>query len=1189
MVHSRIIEAINSNKLVFFVGSGFSRNLGFPNWKELVIAFLEDLSKDYPEIKKLNEFYTTSNFMGEIEVLDKIIDHKYRVLKILDKQFSLDVSNHKLNRHKKLGSISSKIITTNYDKALELANSEFQKIEYNNDFRLGELSNTDKYIFKIHGCIDNPADCILFREDYDDFYSTDSSYLSAQEELKKIISDYTIIFLGFSLTDPYVKKQFEYVQTIYRGLKNKPFMITTDEKLELKETEILKIEDWDGGLDNFLESLLDIKHGHENTAASLLVEEKIDNIVKISTDTKVIKIAILIPNPINKSFRYDLNKIIKPFNQFRVFIDYFHLSIDTVNELEEYQYIFIFTNNMQNKIYVEDEYLSSKLITLETLESEMFIENLKGLFIFTDKEFKFTSKNLNSPIVVCKFNEKEFNKLIFKFFKRREIPTSSVQTINFSIENLIKLPQGKKQVNYKKTSLPSEIDSKNLFNFIGRVSDLESLCRKILSLLDGQILTIKASGGLGKTTIIKKLAVEFAERNQFSEGIHFIDCEHIGDFNTFEYKISQCFDLDNSMNLKEHIQLNGLRINKLLILDNFESLLYLEDKNKIKELVAFICDYITVVTTSREWIGFEFEEQFELRAFTTDEGVSLFQKYYTYPIREKEIKVLRSDILENLLNNNPLAIKIITSNIPKSKNMFILKDELEEDFFNTTTLGIEDIFGESVDENIERSNSLYQSINYSYSKLSNKESLLFELLSLFPDGIHMKNFLDFFNDKSQKLTDKEIKSLENKSLIQISSGFIKLQSIVGRFASHKLSKRNNNEETFYYTRAYEYNRFMFTFLGKMKKNLNLSEKNELEIFDKNIENFFKSLEYLRYVKEDKFELLVYVLRLMYYFNIISQRPRSILHLKSLKEFFSEIENSNLLIDATCMQLGFMDGNFKQISKKASENIPLDFALNLYFQNSENIVKEQIFFRILEIHRYGNEHYVLNKFVENNFYDEEIFFDFLFTLGMYDQLVKYYDFEEMHDKDFFYFEVLANLGKIDAEGLDRQIEKTYIKDHLTLMQLNYIKAKMGLIENKDKVKKLVVINPYTIGLKDMIYAFNEPDFEKAYKLYKKAISNLEHIKYYYVEAIFYFSKFLYVNNSQECNEWVNLGKKLATSYNYNFLIYKFDTLSDNQTSTYKPSFISNEINSIELLLNRELEKNSPKAGNKIKNTNSLVVI
>ena len=37
--------------------------------------------------------------------------------------------------------------------------------------------------------------------------------------------------------------------------------------------------------------------------------------------------------------------------------------------------------------------------------------------------------------------------------------------------------------------------------------------------------------------------------------------------------------------------------------------------------------------------------------------------------KEYDIKFLRTEILENMLNNNPLAIRLVTSNLPKNKNL----------------------------------------------------------------------------------------------------------------------------------------------------------------------------------------------------------------------------------------------------------------------------------------------------------------------------------------------------------------------------------------------------------------------------------------------------------------------------------------------------------------------------------------
>ena len=45
-----------------------------------------------------------------------------------------------------------------------------------------------------------------------------------------------------------------------------------------------------------------------------------------------------------------------------------------------------------------------------------------------------------------------------------------------------------------------------------------------------------------------------------------------------------------------------------------------------------------------------------------------------------------------MLNNNPLAIRLVTSNLPKNKNLKTLKNELENNFFDLTSKDIENIF-----------------------------------------------------------------------------------------------------------------------------------------------------------------------------------------------------------------------------------------------------------------------------------------------------------------------------------------------------------------------------------------------------------------------------------------------------------------------------------------------------------------
>jgi len=68
---------------------------------------------------------------------------------------------------------------------------------------------------------------------------------------------------------------------------------------------------------------------------------------------------------------------------------------------------------------------------------------------------------------------------------------------------------------------------------------------------ENKLLTIKGSGGIGKTSIISKLGIELAERGYFEKGIFFVTCNPIQSFENFEFEISQCFNLTSSKFLRE--------------------------------------------------------------------------------------------------------------------------------------------------------------------------------------------------------------------------------------------------------------------------------------------------------------------------------------------------------------------------------------------------------------------------------------------------------------------------------------------------------------------------------------------------------------------------------------------------------------------------------------------------------------
>ncbi|WP_136607483.1 SIR2 family protein [Paenibacillus dokdonensis] len=1132
-MNAHIIDALKKNKLILFIGSGFSKPLGFPDWNGLITKILSEISREETKYQVLIDGLA-SNMFSSLEVLDKIKDKKKDIYSVLDKEIDRPLNNMNLELHKKVGRVSSKIITTNYDRLLEEA-TKYKKIVFDNTYHIANISEIDNFILKLHGCIESPDKCILFQDDYEELYSE----TPAIEKLRSLISDHTILFIGFSLSDEYVRKQFDYIYNIYKGYTKNHYLLTTDKNTNFDGVSSIVIDSW-SEIEVFFDQLIEAKENILQTSAAIEVINEGGNITDIKEKTYPLemKFALLISAPIDREDRYTFEEVLKYFAKYNVIVDCFHLSIDTLHNIEDYDYILVFTNIIKNKLLIEDQYLKSKLISLQEFEGNLMIEKLKGLFIFVDKEPSLDSENITLPITLLLLNE--LNSFVFKIFQKKSLNllNEKSQIINIDLFNLTSLTKGNSKIKMLseegKVKLSQNIDAKNLINFIGRKTDLEDIIRKIIDTTK-QILTIKGSGGIGKTSIVKKVALELYARGYFNDGINFIDCESIKNYQSFEYKLAQCFDLDSSLNLKDHISDNNMRKNALIILDNFEPLLYIEDNDLIKNLITFICDYSNVVITSREWIGFEFEEGHELRAFTNEEAFQLFTKYYKSAISEFDTKILKEEILDKLLNNNPLAIKLITKNIPKTKSMTQLKNELETNFFTITEAGYNDIFDGKVDANIERSKSLYQSIAYSFNKLLPNEKLLFEILSLFPDGIHMNNIRAFFSQgeykwDSKKVTDKEITALENKSLIEINKGFIELQSILGRFAGHEFLKRSDKEKIDYYQRAFNLNAYLIEMLRSRKEGM---DSWHLQVFDQNIGNNLKCLDYLFEFEGDKRKKLDYIDSIDIYFNITEQAEEFHKKLEKIKHNFSDIENAELYLSCLIINSRYYAGDFENAYIELSKLLPIE---KLYSLDINVPLEKKIMSTAMNVYNYSNYGEIRKLIISKGYDYPEFLFAMLFHAGEYTKSLDL----KITEGEFYLFEIQYNTNSIDKDRLEEYIGSLYKKRYAEIMQTNYIKAKLGEIDKKT-VDKLVVTNPYTQGLKSLMYAFLENDTASARSFYLNAIKNLEHIKYYYIEAIYYYSKFLLSLEIGEGNEWLRKGKELARINHYRVLIHKFDCL------------------------------------------------
>ena len=222
-IPNELSKAIINNKLILFLGAGISINESLPSWKKIVENLLDNQDCD---IEKASSFKAalSDDVMSPLEILEKIKKHRKYVLESFEK--NLNIENSESEIFKMLGNISKRFITTNFDKLIEQNTNIKLVITQDSSYNLSKVDTNDNYIIKIHGDLDRLDSCIIFEDQYKDLYENDKL---ATFQLKKLISQYNFLFIGFSFNDPYVNELFQLISNLMDGFGPKHFMVTTND------------------------------------------------------------------------------------------------------------------------------------------------------------------------------------------------------------------------------------------------------------------------------------------------------------------------------------------------------------------------------------------------------------------------------------------------------------------------------------------------------------------------------------------------------------------------------------------------------------------------------------------------------------------------------------------------------------------------------------------------------------------------------------------------------------------------------------------------------------------------------------------------------------------------------------------------------------------------------------------------
>ncbi len=201
-VPSEIKEAVNNGTLAVFIGAGVSRIIGCDGWDALAKKLLNKChEKDIINFKDLNTLSQISDHKKTITIChhlfknnghtDDFFEEMKSSLKEGDDRPNINIPNI----YDDIINLGGLFITTNADTHFDRLFNRPNILYNTSNFEANRLDNTNLY--HIHGSIIYPNSLIFTVSDYMKRYS-DPEF---QEFLQKIFDKYTVLFLGYGLSE----------------------------------------------------------------------------------------------------------------------------------------------------------------------------------------------------------------------------------------------------------------------------------------------------------------------------------------------------------------------------------------------------------------------------------------------------------------------------------------------------------------------------------------------------------------------------------------------------------------------------------------------------------------------------------------------------------------------------------------------------------------------------------------------------------------------------------------------------------------------------------------------------------------------------------------------------------------------------------------------------------------------------
>ena len=270
-IPQRLKEAIENDELVLFIGSGLSWNLKntegntLGGWKEMVSSMLSYLKdKEYITAKEQRFCLKLEPIKALQRLENKGIDRE-KVRDFLKGYFTLGKEN-KFPLQEKLYSLSTKIITTNYDLAFEEAIEKLdkEKAYKGQNHKLSKLLEDPVFLFKLHGCIKDINSMVLFPSDYRKLYNSKGQDAALTLLVFKfLIFSKTFLFIGTGMDEHQIINFFEEIKEVRESFNQEHYIITTDPlSIPTNFLTPIKINNYNE-IPSYIDQLSDIKKNAE--------------------------------------------------------------------------------------------------------------------------------------------------------------------------------------------------------------------------------------------------------------------------------------------------------------------------------------------------------------------------------------------------------------------------------------------------------------------------------------------------------------------------------------------------------------------------------------------------------------------------------------------------------------------------------------------------------------------------------------------------------------------------------------------------------------------------------------------------------------------------------------------------------------------------------------------------------------